>query len=80
MEDLELKYVTELAQMRNIINNNCELAHYITIENLDLIGAVSVSDYSNILCISKRTIQDRLKKSNMNYIELGGIKFPCVNI
>lgn len=80
MEDFEIKYVTELAQIRSIIKNNCELAHYITIENLDLIGVVSVSDYNKILGTPKRTIQDRLKRESIPHLNISGLKFPCINI
>lgn len=80
MEDFELKYITELAQVRSIIGNNCELAHYLLQEHADLAGVISVSQYSKITETPKRTIQDRMSKGKIKYFEVCGKKFPCINL
>lgn len=80
MEYLELKYITELAQIRKIVGNNCALAQYLTKEHLDLAGAISVKDYSKLTGVPIRTIQDRIKKGKIKYLDVGGFKFPCINI
>ena len=80
MNNLEIKYSSELAQIRNIIGDNLELSMFILRECAEDVGIASVSDYCEVLGVSKRTIQDRLKKDKMDYINISGIKFPCINI
>ena len=80
MEDLELKYVTELAQIRKIIGDNCELAHYLLSEHIDLCGAITAKEYSKLLTIPLRTVHDQVRKGKIKYIEIGESKYPCVNM
>lgn len=79
MSELENKYITELAQIRNIIEDNCELAQYLLSEHVDLAGALSVSEYSRLTGISTRTIQDRIKKNKLKHLDICGVKFPYIN-
>jgi excisionase family DNA binding protein len=70
----------EVAQIRNIINEDCTIAQDLIKDLLEMVGAISVDEYSKHLGISKRTIQDRLKKGNMPFIPVGGMRFPCINM
>ncbi len=79
MDCVEVKYITEIAQIRKIIGNNIELSMFILRECAEDVGLVSVSDYSLILGVPKRTIQDRLKRESIPHINISGFKFPCVN-
>ena len=80
MSELENKYSLELAQIRNIVGDNTELSLYLLRECAEDVGLVSISDYCEILGVKKRTIQDRLKKGNMQCLEISKQRFPCVNI
>ena len=80
MSNTELDYAKEIAQIRSIIGNNLELSMFMLRECAEDVGLVSVSEYCEVLGGSKRTIQDRLKKGNMEYIEISGSRFPCVNL
>ena len=80
MSDLEIKYSIELAQIRNIIDGDVELTLLLLREHTDDLGLASVSDYSEVLGIPKRTVQDRLRKGFVPYFEISGFKFPCINL
>jgi hypothetical protein len=71
---------SDLAQIRNIIDDNPLIALDILHDCAELIGAISVSEYSHILGVPKRTVQDRCKKDNITCVEIGNVKFPCINI
>lgn len=80
MSDLENKYITELAQIRNIVGDNAELMLFLLREHADELGVVSISEYAELLNIPKRTVQYRVSKGIIKSIEVGGVKFPCINI
>ncbi len=80
MEDFETKRIVEVAQVRNVINEDCTIAQDVIKDLLEMVGAMSVGDYHCITGISKRTIQERLKKGNMPFIEVGGMRCPCIKM
>ena len=80
MEDLELKYITKLAQIRKIIGDNDELRLLLLREFADDLGVVSISDYCEILGVKKRTIQYQIQNNKIDYLNIGGFRFPFINI
>jgi len=80
MSDLENKYYSEIAQIRNIIDGNLELTMFLLREHADDVGLISIDEYCNHTGIPKRTVQDRLKKGNIEFLKIGKHRFPCINI
>ena len=48
-------------------------------ECADNCAVVSVPEYAKIMGISKRKVYQDIKDNKIIFIEIGDIKFPCVN-
>jgi len=70
---------SEIAQIRNIIGSNPHKALDILRDCAEISGLTSKAEYSKVMCISLRTVQDGCKKESIISLDINGDKFPCVN-
>jgi len=78
---VEFKHINnnDIAQIRKIINNNPLIALDVMRDCAEITGLTSKSEYSKVLDVPIRTVQDGCKKGNIASLDINGDKFPCVN-
>jgi len=67
-------------QINNLAKLNPEDLCTIVQEISEILGIVNVDEYSQIMCKHKRTVYQDIKDMKIKYIEVGGTKFPCINM
>jgi len=68
-----------VAHIRKIINGNQEIALSVLRDCAETCGLVSKSDYSKIMAVPLRTVQNRCKKGKIIGLEVSGDIIPCIN-
>jgi len=69
----------EVAHICNVINGNQEIALAVLRDCAETCGLVSKSDYSKIMAVPLRTVQNRCKKGKIIGLEVSGDIIPCIN-
>jgi len=78
---VEFKHINnnDIAQIRKIINNNPLIALDVMRDCAEITGLTSKSEYSKVLDVPIRTVQDGCKKDKIISLDIDGDKFPCIN-
>lgn len=66
-------------QTKNIHNLDVATVLEIMHECAERLGIVSVEEYSDIMCIPRRTIYSKIHKKEILFFEIGMHKFPAIN-
>lgn len=69
----------EIAELRNFIRNDPNIALEILRECAEVAGLVSKTDYSHILGVPIRTVQHGCKSGKIKGLNISGDIIPCVN-
>lgn len=70
----------DLAQIRNIIGDDCLKAIDVLHDCASMVGACSPEECEQVIGTPKRTIQYQVQKKNRVVVKIGNVKFPCINI
>jgi len=78
---MEYKHISDrdLAQIRNIIADDPSIALEVMRDCADIVGLTTKAEYSMVMCVPIRTVQDGCKKGSIVHLDIDGSKFPCVN-
>ena len=69
----------ELAELRNFIRNDPDIALEILRECAGIAGLASKSEYSHVMNIPIRTVQYGCKHGNIKGLSISDDVFPCIN-